>query len=271
MERAAAHASKAFADYPPVDPTTIARKFGAEVRIVPGKRKPDGALEDHGRLSVRERRWRIEVPLEISLERRRFSIAHEIGHILLFDAVAEHPQLVQQLRSEKLWTRVERLCNIGAANLLMPTQTYASAVDFLLPPTRTTVAVLASKFQVSLAAAARRIAEVRPEWSVMFWEFSTDHPRGAAWRTANLQHRAGQEFLPPGMSSSRLRPDIVARAAEEGEATAEQVVANLPGVGIMEDARALHIPRARDELVEIEGSSVKRQPERILLFYRRPL
>lgn len=108
MELAAEHASSAFADYPPIDPTTIALKYGAQVNVVPGKRKVNGKLEDHGRLSVRERRWRIEVPLEMSTERRRFSIAHEIGHILLFDAVAEHPHLVQQLRSQDLWMRVSR-------------------------------------------------------------------------------------------------------------------------------------------------------------------
>lgn len=268
MERATENATTAFADYPPIDPIAIARKYGAKVAIVPGNRKVDGSLEDHGRLSVREQRWRIEVPREISVERRRFSIAHEIGHILLFDAVAENPQLVQQLRSGVLWSRVERLCNIGAAHLLMPSRPYGFAADVLMPPTRQTVALLASKFQVSLAAAARRIAEVRPEWSVIFWELSTNHPRGAAWRTANLQHRGGQEFLPAGMSSARLQPDIVTRAAADGEATADRVLADLPGVGIMEDARALHIPRARNELIEVEGGIHRSQPERVLVFYR---
>lgn len=268
MERATAKATAIFADYPPIDPIAIARKYGADVATISGNRKHDGSLEDHGRLSVREQRWRIEVPWEISVERRRFSIAHEIGHILLFDAVAQNPQHVQQLRSGELWAKVERLCNIGAAHLLMPSRPFGFAADVLMPPSRKTVAMLASKYQVSLAAAARRIAEVCPDWSVIFWELSTTHPRGAAWRTAKLQHRAGHTFLPAGMSSRRLQPDIVTTAATEGEAFADRVLADLPGVGIMEDARALHIPRARNELVEVEGGFPRRQPERVLVFYR---
>ncbi|WP_407681244.1 ImmA/IrrE family metallo-endopeptidase [Pseudarthrobacter equi] len=238
--------------------------------MVSGRYKADGSLEDHGRLSVREKRWRIEVPWELSTERRRFSIAHEIGHILLFDAVAENPQLVQQLRGRELWARVERLCNIGAANLLMPAATYRAAVDPLLPPNRRTISAMAARFQVSLSAVARRIAEVQPEWSVIFWELAMTHPKGAAWRTAGLQHRGGTSFLPSGMSSSRLQPDIVSQAAVAGEASAQNVLADLPGVGIMEDAWALHIPRARNELIEIEGGKNLGQPERVLVFYRSP-
>ncbi|KQR19142.1 hypothetical protein ASF79_15850 [Agreia sp. Leaf335] len=269
MANAAAHTTLGFAEYPPVDPATVAMRFGATVIVRPGRRgSPGSALQEHGRLSVRENRWVVEVPVETTAERRRFSIAHEIGHILLFDAAADNPDLVAQLRSPVLWKRVERLCNIGAAHLLMPTAVFTAAVMELLPPDRDNVEMLASRFWVSLPAAARRIAEVQNDWSVIFWEHSLKHPRGPAWRTASSQHQVGPAFLPKGLSSSRLRPDIVEDAAREGYSQAPIVLADLPGLERMNCARAWRVRSSRPELLSSDEGLSARQKERVFMFFK---
>ena len=267
MSQAAAQTTAEFVGSLPIDPGMLAARFGASVAIAA---PASGKLDDHGQLRVRDGRWHIRVPRELSQERRRFSVAHEIGHILLFDAVVDQPELIRQLRSKSLFARVERLCNIGAAHLLMPTVVFRSALTELLPPTGDTVEGLAARFRVSLEAAARRIVEVAPEWSVIFWEMAMTHPRGPAWRTANQHHREGAAFLPSGLSSSRLTPDVVSAAAESGSASADTVIADLPGVATMREANAWYVPRGRFELADVEGPTY-RGGDRVFVFYRAQL
>lgn len=266
METAAAHAVHDFARFPPIDPVAVAERFGAVVAIRPEALDVDVRTSvHHGRLTVKNDRWFIETPVRLKAERRRFSIAHEVGHILLFDSVVHDPALVRQLRSAAVWKRVERLCNIGAAHLLMPTTTFRAAVDSALPPTQENVEALALQFRVSLQAAARRIAEVHPDWSLILWQYNTEHRRGPAWRTTVASQTAGQQFLPDGMSSSRLRPDVVEEAAAAGSAASRTVLADMPGVRTMEDVTAWLARGARPELVE---SDDLRQRDRVFLFYR---
>ncbi|WES64098.1 ImmA/IrrE family metallo-endopeptidase [Microbacter sp. GSS18] len=270
MIAAAEHAAADFSRFPPIDPGAVAARFGASVSVAPGQRRADGSLADHGQLTVRESRWHIRVPKELSIERRRFSVAHEIGHILLFSAVADQPTLVRQLRGKATFADVERLCNLGAAHVLMPTGVVAETLRTLLPPTGKSVEALATRFRVSLEAAARRIVEVSPEWSVIFWELSTTHPRGQAWRTSGQHQRDDAPYLPPGQSSSRrLQPDVVAEAALRGEASAAKVLANLEGVvATMRDVSAWYVPRARHELLEVADDRARHREERVFLFYK---
>jgi len=269
MVLAAAKVTEGLVAFPPIDPIAVAARLGANVAVHPGARKPDGTLEDHGRLSVRNKRWHITVPFEMSAERRRFSIAHEVGHILLYEAVAAHPAEVQELRSRPLWRQIEQLCNQGAAAILMPAESFQRAAEKAMPPTATAVEALAKRFRVSLEAAARRIAELVPDWSVMFWEHRSDHRRGPAWRTARHQHRGAGPFLPHGLSSGRLKPDVVREAGENGLSMARVVVADLPGAGTMVDAYAWLVRTSRPELPDFDSSiQPARHPDRVFMFYR---
>ncbi len=268
MIAAVEHTTRGFSAYPPIEPRAVAAQFGATVAFMPGGRVQErrGATA-HGHLTVREGRWHISAPLRIRHERRRFSVAHEIGHILLFDAVADAPELVRELRSRALYDRVEPLCNLAAAHILMPDGPFSKALQAAMPPSKASIETLAAKFDVSLEALARRITEVRPDWYVMFWEYSTTHPKGPAWRTAQQPKRDGVPFQPKGMSSARLSPDIVLDAATAGAALADVVFADLPSVGRMSDVRAWLVPRVSRELVDVGDRT--EQNERVFLFYRR--
>lgn len=268
MEKAAKHTTADFASFAPIDPRAVATRFGATVTYQPAQRGPNNDLTEHGQLTVVDGRWHVRVPLQMSGERRRFSVAHELGHILLFTAVADHPDLVKQLRSQELFTRVERLCNIGAAHILMPTVPFLAALNEQGTPDRHTVETLASHFHVSLETAARRVTEVAPEWSLVIWEYSTQHRKGPAWRIAKQPQRAGAVFVPDGMSSGRLEPDIVTTAARDGDARAAHVSADIPGVATMEDVRAWHVVSLRKTLVDIGDE--RPQYERVFVFYKQP-
>jgi hypothetical protein len=218
-----------------VDPVAVAQDHGARVLVQPwGPRRE----VEHGSLSVRDGQWCIEVPTEITAERRRFSIAHEIGHILIYEAVADEPALVREVNAPVLRPVVEFLCNLAAANLLMPVEATRSLIADYPDMNAQMLPELAEHFFVSYEAMARRIVELDDRWELVVWDWTTDHPRGAAWRTSPSQSRTGRSFVPAGMSSSRLNPDIVRRAADDGFAASDVVAFESSAKRVFFDARA---------------------------------
>jgi Zn-dependent peptidase ImmA (M78 family) len=86
----------------------------------------------------------------LSPQRRRFTIAHEIGHLIV-----ERSSQNGVRQSGEL----ERLCDVFATELLMPTSTFTEIVG---PTFRLRdLPSLAKNFQVSLTSAAIRLAEVK--------------------------------------------------------------------------------------------------------------
>jgi len=81
--------------------------------------------------------------------RRRFSIAHELGHVIIQQL---HPSADQRTKE------TERLCDLIAVELLMPEETFRQK----LPKEVTLVDVqrLARQYQTSLLATAHRCAEL---------------------------------------------------------------------------------------------------------------
>jgi hypothetical protein len=85
-----------------------------------------------------------------SYERRRFSIAHEIGHVI-FETTGRNPP--------RAGREVERLCDMIATELLLPREMFANALG--ITPSIHHVFRLARKFQTSVAATAIRCCEIR--------------------------------------------------------------------------------------------------------------
>jgi hypothetical protein len=86
---------------------------------------------------------------DLSLQRRRFTIAHELGHFALERAGGTAVPQSKEL---------ERLCDLFATELLMPKSVFLRAVDedFHL----SSLPRLAQLFKVSLTSAAIRLAEL---------------------------------------------------------------------------------------------------------------
>jgi hypothetical protein len=131
----------------PVDLHSLATSLGV-TEIVPA------SMTEDGRTTWDEGRPRIELRADRPQTRRRFTLAHEIGHILL-----AQDQSVARRTHGLANDDVERLCERIAASILMPRDwvyRFTERERYNLSVLR----LMAHKADVSLAAAAVRLAEV---------------------------------------------------------------------------------------------------------------
>ncbi len=114
-------------------------------------------------IKANDRDLKIYVNHEQTRARRRFSVAHELAHTF-FLPFADADDL--SLREDKCVGHEdfeeERLCNIAAAELLMPANAVGSRM-FGKDPTAGLIRLLAATFQVSPQAMAIRICEFTPQ------------------------------------------------------------------------------------------------------------
>jgi Zn-dependent peptidase ImmA (M78 family) len=102
---------------PPFDPLKLAQLMGIEVIGKEVVRDARTVADEHGRL-------RIEVNPNRPRARLRYSVAHELAHTLFPDC-AKHVRnraAYHELTADE-W-QLEALCNIGAAEFLMPTGSF---------------------------------------------------------------------------------------------------------------------------------------------------
>lgn len=127
---------------PPVDVEAIARSLGVPVyrEVLTGS---SGEIHKEN-LSVSIKVQETEAPV-----RQRFTIAHELGHLLLHEFQRAHRDLTFG------GSPAEAEANRFAADLLMPLWMF----DAYAPPARGDVKVVAAIFQVSEQAAQLRLAK----------------------------------------------------------------------------------------------------------------
>jgi hypothetical protein len=99
--------------------------------------------------------------------RRRYSLAHEIVHTLFPDYEDEVRRLGALWRREGDDSELERLCQVGAAELLFPIAEFTARVE-RMGLSLSTVLVLAREFDASAEAAARRGVETSDEQVAAF-------------------------------------------------------------------------------------------------------
>jgi uncharacterized protein DUF955 len=159
--RAEAAARRAFDDLGLKTPTeasieAIAYEMGALVRDIP----MTGAV---GRLSSLGSRAIISISTSVTFEgRRRWTVAHELGHFLLH---RDHNQiqLLQEASVEEHYDQgIEREANAFASEFLMPERLWTKHVD-VKRPDLDIVRGLAKQYQVSLMGAAIRFVKLCPE------------------------------------------------------------------------------------------------------------
>lgn len=93
---------------PPVDVDAVAAELGAAVVEMARSQESGRSSESNGRYTIHVRKGD-------SLPRRRFTVAHEIGHVLLAHSGVP-------LSEQALTGRFEALCNRFAAHLLVPVE-----------------------------------------------------------------------------------------------------------------------------------------------------
>ncbi|WP_303759862.1 ImmA/IrrE family metallo-endopeptidase [Sphingobium yanoikuyae] len=101
----------------------------------------------------------------LSTPRRRFAIAHQLGHFLLKTAREDGPCSARDLsenRRDTLHRKQEAQANRFAAGLLMPKPLMAASLDSLGKPAIAHVVALAASYGVTTEAAASRYLDVTP-------------------------------------------------------------------------------------------------------------
>lgn len=144
-------------------PTVIARLLSdlacppTDLAGLCGRLNVTGIDEDEnlpvvGELRRAENGFRIVCAANQSTARRRFTIAHELGHAVLESTGPRAPRVGLEL---------ERLCDRLAAEILMPSVSFRLALGNRAA-VASTIRELASQFQTSLSAAAIRCSELQP-------------------------------------------------------------------------------------------------------------
>lgn len=181
---------------PPVDIGFLAARRSI-VRVREVSMKLDGRI-----LRTPGGGYQVEVNAAHSKERRRFTCAHEIGHTFFFDlggesATLKNRALVEDgdLKTFGSDNQEEVLCNLAAAEILMPHPCFSSSACSL-GPSANTVLKLSQSFCTSLWSTARRLAQISPlRLMVVLWEYELPTNRYfSKWIVTARRSRWGQRL-----------------------------------------------------------------------------
>jgi len=168
---------------PPYEPEKAAFCLGvAECRL--------GSIREDAILVEEANKLCLIVKREASRQRRRFSIAHEVGHLLIWKACGKRARVPRRAYTAR--SEIETLCNKIAIEFLAPLeevraccrQTSASPGASPIQAWLTT----ATTFDISLQAAAARVVEAGFRW--VFWAMESGSrrflwkPKHPSWREA---------------------------------------------------------------------------------------
>lgn len=147
----------------PIDIEQISRSIGLNVVEYPFQEDISGVLV------INEKGATIGYNANESSVRRRFSIAHELGHFILHSEKNATGMFMDRLLFRKNITTystkeesIEREANFFAANLLMPEELVVSEVNKLNPnrDDDENIKLLAKKFDVSVSAMTYRLVNL---------------------------------------------------------------------------------------------------------------
>lgn len=137
-----------------------------------------------------------------SWRRARFTLAHEAIHALIFNLVRD-PLLIGELDCSYAAHRsLERLCDIGASELLAPSHWVRSDIRHLgVGPGA--LLRLYDRYLVSKEALIWRIADILPRGGVLRWRFhARDGRERRTWRIVRsypgYERRSQRPWLPNG-------------------------------------------------------------------------
>lgn len=139
---------------PPVDLVKL-----ATVRSVRSIKSVDLAID--GMIAVDHGGYVIELNKSHTAERQRFTCAHELAHTFFLELETSHPRPRMRVVDSNLELRSseeERLCNIMAAEILLPELPFKKVIkEFGICAAN--VLSLAELFRASIRATARRVVE----------------------------------------------------------------------------------------------------------------
>jgi predicted transcriptional regulator len=131
-------------------------------------------------ISISSVRWYTHEEPDLSVPRRRFTIAHELAHVVIGQTGPNAPRAGKE---------PERLCDLIAVELLMPAQIFRAQLPVVLHIAD--IVSLAKRFQTSLAATAHRCAELSR--STLF-EVAQEKAHLVLWAAAKIVRFEGRRL-----------------------------------------------------------------------------
>ena len=126
--------------------------------------------------------------------RARFSIAHEIGHLILFKLLGSKT-LEYSDANRRAYQRIELLCDVAASHLLMPRSELSGALrahGFTPHGTNEIRGI----FDVSAAALFKAVADLVPDGAVLEWRYFRRHlAEEQTWRVLRAYTASGPTCL----------------------------------------------------------------------------
>jgi len=181
---------------PPYDPYLIAEKMGVRVREEPLS-GVDGYVQAVGK------GWEAVVSMVPQEERRRFTLAHELGHVVLLKAAdAGYARSLMRFRVVGFRPELhqdpmeEALCNAFASELLVPSDDINKRLSDGLKLPRD-IPRLASEFHISLHAAATAVVNLLgpKRTALSLWRKDSLWPLPVWWVGVKTKRRAERSKL----------------------------------------------------------------------------
>lgn len=178
---------------PPFDPFALAEL--RRISVV-----PNDEVLDARTVSLSNDRLRIEYNPSRPRARVRYSVAHEIAHTFFPDCSAQVRNRAARANYQPNEWELEMLCNLGAAELLMPTGSLAEFKDKTLSIRE--ILELRKKFEVSTESVLLRLVRVTHQPYTMFVasRLSSKHARYGInyWISSRAScDRPVQHLVPP--------------------------------------------------------------------------
>lgn len=126
-------------------------------------------IPTNGRLEIGDNCYRILVQKKLRYETKRFKIAHELGHIIITNALESYPDHLKNLMLPSSWNKVEKLCNYAAAQILVPDEDFVESVrKFGL--TTEGIEKIRCRYQVSYEVIFQKFISIFSPSAVILWK-----------------------------------------------------------------------------------------------------
>ena len=187
----------------PVNLDSLAAKWG----VTAIEKQP---ISSAGMLLPNRNGYKVILNQNQSRVRQRFSLAHELGHLLFNKAgIADSVREPKRRNSLAANPAEERLCDQIAAEILMPRMAFYED-GWMEGWSLNSLRTLASKYETSIPATALRMVDLMPEESLMgVWKVSGDDGESAKLRWAHVGKTA---YRVPSGSVSSKRLSLVTKA-----------------------------------------------------------
>jgi Zn-dependent peptidase ImmA (M78 family) len=152
-----------------------------------------------------------------SESRKRFTLAHELGHVIVHGSVGRPPpvgaeELFQCRATTPAEKEEERLCDLIASQLLMPQAQFARVIQEI-GVSAETVPAIARRFAVSLEAVSTRLVGLLPyEVGIGYWYLSDDGANIVPkWYLTRSGPRSSEQVIAVGSQGADCFGEVAVR------------------------------------------------------------